>query len=62
VSDARRTYQISQIEINDTKVVQVVIDPHYELKHSMGITDALVLDLVKELDGRREVPEAKAGR
>jgi hypothetical protein len=35
----------------------VVVDPHYEKKHSAVITDEIVLDLVKLLDGRIYEPE-----
>ena len=30
----------------------MVIDPHYESKHSGSIDDQLILDLVKVLDGK----------
>lgn len=30
---------------------RVLIDPHYEIKHSDTINDALILDLVKKLNG-----------
>ena len=48
--------------MNGTKIVQVVIDSHYEKKHASYMTDALILELVQELDGRRELPDSKAGR
>lgn len=48
--------------MNDIKIVQVVIDSHYEEKHSASMSDQLILDLVNDLDGRFEVPETKDGR
>lgn len=48
--------------MNETRIVQVVIDPHYEEKHRGYMSDSLILKLVKELDGRHEVPESRAGR
>lgn len=35
-----------------------MIDPHYELKHSDSISDTLILELVKLLDGSDFTPEA----
>ena len=58
----KRTYKIKPIIVNETKVVQVVIDSHYEEKHRASISDELILSLVEELDGRRELPEVKKGR
>ena len=58
----RRTYKIEPIVVNGIKIVQVVIDSHYEEKHQGHMNDSLILKLVKELDGRRELPEAKKGR
>ncbi len=45
--------------MNGIKIVQVVIDMHYQEKHSDHMNDRLILKLVKELDGRRELPEAR---
>ena len=58
----RRTYNIRPITVNKIKVIQVVIDPHFEKKHSASMSDQLILNLVYELDGRLEVPEVKKGR
>ena len=58
----QRIYRINPIVVNDIRVNQVVIDPHYELKHSRGINDALILDLVKKLNGRHEFPQSTRGR
>ena len=58
----QRTYKIEPITVNKVKIVQVVIDAHYEEKHQADMSDELILKLVKELNGRRELPEAKTGR
>lgn len=58
----QRTYKIRPIIVNGVRVVQVVIDSHYEEKHSDTMNDDLILELVQELDGRRELPEAKTGQ
>jgi hypothetical protein len=47
----RRTHRIDPITINGIRVVQVIIDPHYEIKHSDHIDDALILRLVQKLNG-----------
>jgi len=48
---SRRIYPIP-LTINGRKLDRVVIDPHYEEKHSSSITDEIILALVKQLDGR----------
>ena len=58
----QRIYKIQPITVNGVTIVQVVIDSHYEKKHSNYMNDSLILSLVKELDGRRELPEARAGQ
>lgn len=62
MSTQRRIYKISPITVNRVKVVQVVIDSHFEKKHSSSMNDQLILSLVKELDGRFEASEARKGR
>jgi hypothetical protein len=57
----RRTHRIDPITINGIRVVQVIIDPHYEIKHSDHIDDALILRLVQKLNGRFELPESISG-
>ncbi len=56
------TYKIAPINVNGVKIVQVVIDSHYEAKHSAHMSDELILRLVGELDGRKELPEAHKGK
>jgi len=55
----RREYQIDPIRINKILVSKVVVDSHYEEKHSEYINDDLILELVKSLDGRIEVPQTE---
>jgi hypothetical protein len=62
VKPRQTTYKIDPIVVNEIKVIQVVIDLHYQEKHFDYMNDELILRLVKELDGRREVPETKAGQ
>ena len=47
---ARRIYPASLI-VNGRRIDRVIIDPHYEEKHSQSITDEIILNLVAQLDG-----------
>lgn len=53
---SRREYNI-QITINGHKITQVIVDPHYEAKHSGSINDQIVLRLVQLLDGQFFEPD-----
>ncbi len=57
----RRTYKIDPIIINEEIYSEVIIDPHYELKHSEHINDELILSLVALLDGSENLPEEVKG-
>ncbi len=59
--EQRRTYKIKAITINGLLVNQVVIDAHYEKKHKRYMNDELILNLVQELNGRKEVPDSVSG-
>ncbi len=48
----------TNIEVNRTRINQVVIDSHYELKHSESISDSIILELVCLLDGGDFDPES----
>ena len=48
----RREHDI-KITVNGLKIVKVVIDPHYELKHSDSVDEQTILRLVALLDGLR---------
>ena len=62
MSEKRRIYVIDPIKVNNVEVTEVVIDPHYEKKHSDTINDRLILKLVKLLNGRQEAPQAEENR
>ena len=53
----RRHYPF-EITINGRKIIEVVIDPHYESRHSDSINDSLILELVKLLDGGTYEPNS----
>ncbi len=52
----RRSYKIDSIIVNGRIFSEVIIDPHYEEKHSDNITDELILSLALRLNGRFEIP------
>lgn len=52
----RRRYSVN-LTVNGRHIKTVVIDPHYEVKHSATITDELILKLVAQLDGGDFTPE-----
>ncbi len=60
--EKQRVYKIKPILVNGVRISQVVIDSHYEEKHSSYMSDDLILKLVAELDGRRELPDSKVGK
>lgn len=53
---SRREYDIN-ILFNVIEIKKVIIDPHYETKHSKSISDEVILRLVRELDGLKLPPE-----
>ena len=53
----RRSYKVDPVRINGLFISEVIIDPHYELKHANEVNDELILCLVQELDGRFELPQ-----
>jgi hypothetical protein len=55
----RRSFKLN-ITVNNRHIRNVVIDPHYELKHSDTISDALIVELVLLLDGGEFTPEVVA--
>ena len=52
----RRVYKICVI-INAIRFNEVIIDPHFELKHSKAVSDDIILLLIKELDGMYLEPD-----
>jgi hypothetical protein len=41
-----------KVNINGRKLNRVIVDQHYREKHADSINDQLILELIKELDGR----------
>ena len=56
----RRSYDV-HLTINGRRIREIVIDPHYEQKHSRSINDDLILELVALLDGHFFYPEDEEG-
>ena len=54
-------FYIKTIQVNGLNINRVVIDDHYKEKHSDHINDELILNLVNQLDGRKELPESESG-
>ncbi len=52
----RREYSVS-IVVNKRRISKVIIDPHFESKHANSITDEIIIELVKSLDGEVVVPD-----
>lgn len=52
----RREYDIN-IVVNRIRVTKVIVDPHYEEKHAAVVSDDLILELVKTLDGQVFEPD-----
>jgi len=55
----RRRYQMHLV-VNGRLIEEVVIDPHYEVKHP-DIDDGLILELVRRLDGKEFQSEERQG-
>jgi hypothetical protein len=51
----RREFMILPILVNGRRITKVIVDPHYE-KHR-DITDDIILDLVRMLNGIEQVPD-----
>jgi hypothetical protein len=54
----RREYKID-IEVNNRKIKTLIIDPHYEKKHSQSVNDEIILTLVESLNNGHFVLEGK---
>ena len=55
----RRRYQMHLV-VNGRLIEEVVIDPHYEVKHP-DIDDGLILELMRRLDGKEFQSEERQG-
>jgi len=51
----RRSYPIN-ITVNRSVYNEVIVDPHFEVKHSKSMNDKIILALVQNLDGRELKP------
>ncbi|MCB9085743.1 MAG: hypothetical protein H6624_15455 [Bdellovibrionaceae bacterium] len=49
---SRREYK-QQLRVNNRLITKVIIDDHFELKHSDSISDEIILRLVATLNERR---------
>jgi hypothetical protein len=54
----KRDYPLS-LTVNGIQINKVIIDDHYQNKHSESISDRLIIELVKQLDGQTFTPEAE---
>ena len=52
----RREFAVS-IVVNHVRITKIIIDPHYEEKHAASISDEIILELAKTLDGQIFVPD-----
>src|SRR2546429_9179339 len=52
----RRQYDVSII-INGKNISHLIIDPHYLKKHGQSVSDEIIVELVKMLDGREFISE-----
>lgn len=55
---SRREYDVD-LYINGILVNKVIVDPHYEEKHSESINDDIILSLVNTLHGEYEPDDVK---
>ena len=58
----QQEYAIEPITVNGVEVSRVIIDDHYAEKHADHVSDSLILRLVMQLDGRKELPEDVVGK
>lgn len=56
ITVARREYKIN-LMFNEQQIVKVIIDNHFEGKHSDSIDDQIIFKLVSLLDGQIQLPE-----
>lgn len=58
--EPRRSYKVA-LTVNDRRINEVVIDPHFEEKHAESISDDLILALVQKLNGGIFLPDVRDG-
>ena len=54
----RREYKID-IEINNRRIKTLIIDSHYEKKHSGSVNDEIILQLIESLNNGFYIAESK---
>lgn len=52
----KRSYKVN-ITVNRRKFDEVIIDPHFEVKHAKAMNDEIILTLVQNLDDRELEPD-----
>jgi hypothetical protein len=53
-----RREHLLKIKVNGRSFNAVIIDSHYEIKHSKTVNDSIILRLVKSLEGAEHRPES----
>lgn len=54
----RREYHLD-LTVNRKRITRVIVDPHYEEKHSSSIDDEIILGLVQMLDRKLIEPDVE---
>ena len=57
---SRREYELL-VSVNSRQLVKVIVDSHYEVKHSGSVSDEVILNLVRLLDGGVFPPQERSG-
>lgn len=52
-------YKIEPIVVNDLLINEGVIDGHYKEKHGSYMDDNKILEIVRRLDGRKQLPDTE---
>ncbi len=52
----RREYPL-KLTFNGRSVARILVDSHYEVRHSESMSDELILKLIRSLDGYEVAPE-----
>ena len=56
---SRTKYIIEPIVVNNLLIKEVVIDGHYKEKHGSYLDDQKILEIVRRLDGRKQLPDSE---
>jgi hypothetical protein len=54
---SRREYK-TDIVINEIRITQIIIDPHFEEKHKSSINDEIIIRIVENMDGGKFTAES----